>query len=95
MIGGDYAILLDNDEFIPELQQGSEITFVTMDLLGTGKHKIEIFGTTYLDFFELRDVVDFDISDGYVDDIEEISQNSLIFTLLDPGDDGKLSIKHF
>ena len=94
LIGGDYAILLDNDEFIPELQQGSEITFVTMDFLGTGKHKIEIFGTTSLDFFEIRDVVDFDISDGYVDDIEgNQSTNSLIFTLLDPGDDGKLSVK--
>ncbi len=94
LIGGDYIILLDNDEFIPKLQQGNEITFVTMDFLGTGKHKIEIFGTTYLDFFEIRDVIDFDIFDGYVDDIEgNQSTNSLIFTLHDPGDDGVLSIK--
>jgi len=94
LIGGDYTILIDNDEFIPKIQQGNEITFVTMDFLGTGKHKIEIFGTTYLDFFEIRDVVDFDISDGYVDDIEgNQSTNSLIFTLFEPGDDGKLSVK--
>ena len=94
LIGGDYTILLDNDEFIPELQQGNEITFVTMDFLGIGKHKIEIFGTTSLDFFEIRDVIEFDISDGYVDDIEgNQSTNSLIFTLFDPGDDGKLSVK--
>tara|TARA_Y100000996_G_scaffold74052_1_gene49831 strand:+ start:115 stop:894 length:780 start_codon:yes stop_codon:yes gene_type:complete len=94
LIGGDYIILLDNDEFIPELQQGNETTFVTMDFQGTGKHKIEIFGTTSLDFFEIRDVIDFDISDGYVDDIEgNQSMNSLIFTLFDPGDDGTLSVK--
>ncbi len=94
LIGGDYTILLDNDEFIAEIQTGSNVTFVTMDFSGTGKHKIEIFGTTYLDFFEIRDVIDFDISDGYVDDIEgNQSTNSLIFTLFEPGDDGKLSVK--
>ena len=65
-----------------------------MDFLGIGKHKIEIFGTTYLDFFEIRDVIDFEISDGYVDDIQgDQSSNSLIFTLFDPGDTGQLSIK--
>ncbi len=94
LIGGDYTILLDNDEFIAEIQTGSSVTFVTMDFSGTGKHKIEIFGTTYLDFFEIRDVIDFDISDGYVDDIEgNQSTNSLIFTLFEPGDDGKLLVK--
>ncbi len=94
LIGGDYTILLDNDEFIAEIQTGSNVTFVTMDFSGTGKHKIEIFGTTYLDFFEIRDVIDFDISDGYVDDIEgNQSTNSLIFTLFEPGDDGKLSVQ--
>ena len=65
-----------------------------MDFPGPGKHKIEIFGTTYLDLFEIRDVIDFDISDGYVDDIEgNQSTNSLVFTLFDPGDDGTLSVK--
>ena len=94
LIGGDYIILLDNNEFIPELQHGNDATFVTMDFSGTGKHKIEIFGTTYLDFFEIRNVIDFDISDGYVDDIEgNQSTNSLIFTLFDPGDDGVLSVQ--
>ena len=42
LIGGDYTILLDNDETIPEVQQGNDTTFVTMDFSGTGKHKIEI-----------------------------------------------------
>ena len=94
LLGGDYVMLLDNDEFSPKLQKGSDVTFVTMDFSGTGKHKIEIFGTTYLDFFEVRDVIDFDISDGYVDDVEgNQSTNSLIFTLFDPGDNGILSIK--
>tara|TARA_Y100000996_G_scaffold178659_1_gene139581 strand:+ start:184 stop:963 length:780 start_codon:yes stop_codon:yes gene_type:complete len=93
LLGGDYTILLDNDEFSPKIQKGSNVTFVTMDFSGTGKHKIEIFGTTYLDFFEIRDVIDFEISDGYVDDIKgNQSTNSLTFTLFDPGDDGVLSI---
>ena len=94
LLGGDYTIFLDNTEFSSELQKGNSATFVTMDFLGIGKHKIEIFGTTYLDFFEIRDVIDFEISDGYVDDIQgDQSSNSLIFTLFDPGDTGQLSIK--
>lgn len=94
LLGGDYTIFLDNTEFSSELQKGNSSTFVTMDFLGIGKHKIEIFGTTYLDFFEIRDVIDFEISDGYVDDIQgDQSSNSLIFTLFDPGDTGQLSIK--
>jgi len=94
LLGGEYSILLDNDEFTTKLHDGANVTFITMDFSGTGKHKIEIFGTTYLDFFEIRDVIDFDISDGYIDDIEgNQSTNSLIFTLFDPGDNGVLSVK--
>jgi len=93
LIDGDYAFFLDNEEFSPNLQQGNNIAFVTMDFLGAGKHKIEIFGTTYLDVLEIREMINFDVKDGYVDDIEaNVSENSLIFTLFDPGDDGKLSI---
>tara|TARA_B100001540_G_scaffold203542_1_gene179269 strand:- start:171 stop:953 length:783 start_codon:yes stop_codon:yes gene_type:complete len=94
LIGGEYVIFLDNNKFFPELKEGTNQTFVTMDFTGTGKHKIEIFGTTYLDIFEIRDVIDFDISDGYIDEIEgNQSTNSLIFNLFDPGDDGVLSVK--
>jgi len=94
LIGGDYSIFIDGEKFTPKLQTGSNTTFVTMDFTGMGKHKIEIVGTTYLDIFDIRDVIDYKISDGYVDDIDENqSTNSLIFTLFDPGDDGVLSIK--
>jgi hypothetical protein len=94
LIGGDYSIFLDDEKFIPKLQAGSSATFVTMDFTGTGKHKIEIVGTTYLDVFEIKDVIDYKISNGYVDDIDENqSTNSLIFRLFDPGDNGVLSIK--
>ena len=92
LIGGDYSIFLDGEKFIPELKAGANNTFLTMDFPGMGKHKIEIFGTTYLDTFNIRDVIDYKISDGYVDDISENqSTSSLIFTLFDPGDDGVLS----
>jgi hypothetical protein len=93
LIGGDYSIFLDDVEFSPELQEGSNTTFMMMDFTGNGKHKIEIFGTTYLDVFEIKEVINYKISDGYVDNINENqSTNSLIFTLYDPGDDGILSI---
>ena len=94
LIGGDYSIFLDGEKFMPKLQAGSDTTFVTMDFEGVGKHKIEIIGSTYLDVFEIKDVINYEISDGYVDDIDENqSTNSLIFTLFDPGDNGVLSIK--
>ena len=92
LIGGDYSISLDGEKFIPELKEGTNTTFISIDFAGTGKHKIEIFGTTYFDTFNIRDVIDYKISDGYVDDIyENQSTSSLIFTLFDPGDDGVLS----
>ena len=92
LIGGDYSIFIDDEKFMPELKDGSNTTFLTMDFPGMGKHKIEIFGTTYLDTFDIRDVIDYRITDGYVDDIDENqSTSSLIFTLFDPGDNGVLS----
>jgi len=94
LLGGDYSIFLDGVKFTPKLQAGSNMTFIVMDFVGIGKHKIEIVGTTYLDVFEIRDVIDYKISDGYIDDMDENqSTNSLIFTLFDPGDNGILSIK--
>jgi len=94
LIGGDYAFFIDGIEFFPKLQQGSNVSFITMDFPGLGKHKIEIIGTTYLDIFKIKDLIDYQISDGYVDDITENQSNdSMTFTLFDPGNDGKLSIK--
>ena len=66
LIGGDYTIFLDNNEFPVKLQEGRHSTLVTMDFTGIGKHKIEIYGTTYLDIVNLRDVIDYEIDDGYV-----------------------------
>ena len=92
MIGGDYSIFIDGEKFIPDLKAGSNNTFLTMDFSGMGKHKIEIFGTTYLDTFNISDVIDYSITNGYVDDIDENqSTSSLTFTLFDPGDNGVLS----
>ena len=69
MLASSFVIFVDNIQFLPELQEGHDTTFVTMDFVGTGKHKIEIFGTTYLDIFEINDVIDYEIYDGYVDDV--------------------------
>ena len=94
LIGGNYSIFLDGTKFMPKLQEGSNTTFVTMDFSGIGYHKIQIFGTTYLDTFKIKDVIELEISDAYVKEIEDDqSTNSLIFIIHDPGDDGKLSIK--
>ena len=94
LIGGDYTIFLDDDEFVPKVKEGKHSTLVSMNFADAGQHKIEIFGTTYLDTFNIKDVIDLDVSDGYVKEIDDNqSTNSLIFTLFDPGDDGNLSIK--
>ena len=94
LIGGNYSIFLDGEKFTPKLQTGINTTFVTMDFIGMGKHNIMIVGTTYLDVFEIKDVINYKISTGYVDDISENqSTNSIIFTLFDPGDNGILSIQ--
>jgi hypothetical protein len=94
LIGGDYTFFIDGIQFSPKLHQGSNVSFITMDFPGLGKHKIEIIGTTYLDIFEIKDLIDYKMSDGYVDDIQDSQPtNSLIFTLFDPGDYGILSIK--
>ena len=94
LIGGDYSIFVDGAQFSPELQDGNNTTFVTMDFPGIGKHKIEIIGTTYLDISDIKDVIDYKISDGYVDNVDENqSTNSITFTLFEPGNNGILSIK--
>jgi hypothetical protein len=94
LLGGDYSIFLDGVQFSPTLKEGSNATFVTMDFLGIGKHEIEIIGTTYLDIFKINDVIDYKISDGYVDNVDENqSTNSITFTLFEPGNNGILSIK--
>ena len=93
LIGGDYSILLNDVHSYPKLHEGNTLTFITMDFSGVGTHKIEIIGTTSLDFFNVKDILDYEISDGYVDNIEgNQSTNSLIFTLFDPGNKGKLSV---
>ena len=94
LIGGNYNILLDDNEFVTKIQEGKHTTFVTMDFSGMGYHEIQIFGTTYLDTFKIKDVIELEISDAYIKKIDDDqSSNSLIFTIYDPGDDGKLSIK--
>lgn len=93
LLGGDLSFIIDGNEILPDTKFGSEITFVTMEFTGLGKHNLEISGTTHLDFFDLKNELDFEITDGYVDEIiADMEQNSLIITLFDPGDDGSLSI---
>tara|TARA_Y100000590_G_scaffold161138_1_gene184755 strand:- start:710 stop:1489 length:780 start_codon:yes stop_codon:yes gene_type:complete len=92
LIGGNYTFFIDNVEFFPNVKSGNDKTFVSMDFVGVGKHKIEIFGTTYLETFKIKDMIDYDVSDGYLDDIRGDSEkNSLTFYLFDPGDKGVLS----
>tara|TARA_B100001123_G_C15003087_1_gene904341 strand:+ start:36 stop:815 length:780 start_codon:yes stop_codon:yes gene_type:complete len=92
LLGGNYTFFINNVEIFPNVKSGNDKTFVSMDFAGVGKHKIEVFGTTYLDTFKIKDVIDYDISDGYVDDIQGDSEkNSLTFFLFDPGDQGVLS----
>ena len=92
LLGGNYTFFIDNVEIFPNVKSGNDKTFVSMDFVGIGKHKIEIFGTTYLETFKIKDMINYDVSDGYLDEIRGDSEkNSLTFFLFDPGDEGVLS----
>ena len=93
LLGGELTFLLDGNEALTNVKQGSSVTFITVEFSGTGAHVLQVIGSTHLDFFEIRNELDYDTNDGYVDMIEvSPDQKSLIITLFDPGDNGSLSI---
>lgn len=48
LIGGNFTFLLNDQEFLPRVQQNKKISFITLEFEGLGKHRIDIIGTSYL-----------------------------------------------
>ena len=94
LIGGDFKFYLDNTEIFPKFNQGKNSIFVTIEFSGLGKHELKFQGTTYLDIFDVREKIDYEINNGEIGSIISNPQtNSLFFSLINITDAGKLSIK--
>ena len=95
LIGGDFRFYLDDTELFPKLSQGKNVSFITIEFTGIGKHEIKFQGTTYLDIFDVTEKIDHEISNATITKIESNpSTNSLIFALNDTNKGaGQLTIK--
>ena len=51
LINGNFTFFLNDQEFFPTVKYGEEISFITVEFEGDGRHKLEIIGTTYLPEF--------------------------------------------
>ncbi|MFB5631189.1 MAG: hypothetical protein ACE5RN_06350 [Nitrosopumilaceae archaeon] len=51
LINGNFTFILNDQEIIPIVKQNEKISFITLEFLGDGKHKLDIIGTTYLPEF--------------------------------------------
>ena len=51
LINGNFTFFLNDQEFFPVVKYGEEISFITVEFEGDGRHKLEIIGTTYLPEF--------------------------------------------
>lgn len=51
LINGNFTFFLNDQEIFPKVQQNEQISFITFEFEGDGKHKLEIIGTTYLPEF--------------------------------------------
>ena len=93
LIGGDFRFYLDNNELFPDYKQGKNSLFATIEFRGIGYHEIKLQGTTYLDIFDVKNQLNYDISNGVIDSVEaNPSTNSLIFSLLNTTSTGQLSL---
>jgi len=51
LINGEFTFLLDNSEIFPRVNIDDNYSFITIEFEGTGKHTLDIIGTTYLPEF--------------------------------------------
>jgi len=52
LINGNFTFFLNEQEIFPKVLMNKRISFVTFEFEGSGKHKLEIIGTTYLPEFK-------------------------------------------
>lgn len=58
LINGNFTFFLNDQEFFPVVKYGEEISFITVEFEGDGRHTLEIIGTTYLpEFSEIAPLV--------------------------------------
>jgi ribosomal protein L5 len=51
LTNGNFTFFLDDQEIFPEVQTNKKISFITLEFNGTGIHKLDVIGTTYLPEF--------------------------------------------
>ena len=58
LINGEFTFLLDNSEIFPRVNIDDNYSFIVIEFEGTGKHTLDIIGTTYLpEFAEVAPIV--------------------------------------
>ena len=57
LINGNFTFFLNEQEIFPKVLMNKRISFGTFEFEGSGKHKLEIIGTTYLP--EFKDIAPF------------------------------------
>ena len=51
LTSGNFTFFLNDQEIFPDVKKSDRIAFVTLKFNGTGLHKLDIIGTTYLPEF--------------------------------------------
>ena len=51
LINGNFTFYLNDEEIFPKVLANEQISFVTVNFVGDGTHKLDIVGTTYLPEF--------------------------------------------
>jgi hypothetical protein len=58
LTNGNFTFFLDDQEIFPEVQTNKKISFITLEFNGTGMHKLDVIGTTYLpEFFGIAPLI--------------------------------------
>lgn len=58
LINGNFTFYLNDQEILPTVKQNERISFIILEFQGTGKHKLDIIGTTYLpEFSEIAHMI--------------------------------------
>jgi hypothetical protein len=51
LINGNFTFIVNDQEIFPIVKINEKISFITLEFKGTGAHKLDIIGTTYLPEF--------------------------------------------
>ena len=48
LLGGNLTFNLNDQQYFPKIKSNEKISFVTLNFTGTGNHKLDVYGSTYL-----------------------------------------------